>query len=232
VELDHNAWLLRLIAAEPEERSNGACRPEASPNPQFRRQISKLDALHGRLAVAASEGDHAAFALIVNRHKDWISRYLKRHIDDEEEAHDALQDILLSAWRYLGRYDPKRSFKIWLSQIVLNKTRDRARRTMVRRTTLESLHTIELAAPSSSISQETVLVREEALLRIETAMDGLPSQYREALVLTVIEDLSYSDAAARLGINRKVMENRVYRAKGRLASMLRATDLRDLVCTA
>ena len=229
VDLDASARLVRRITAKPEEGPIGIRPAEGSPNNQSPCETSERDALHAGLAIAASEGDHAAFAALVNRHKNWIYRYLTRHTDNEEDARDALQDVFLSAWRYLGRYDPRRSFKIWLSQIVLNKSRDRWRRSLVRRTTLESLSTIERIVRSSTASPETVLIRDQALLRIEAAIEELPPQYKESLVLTVIDDLSHSQAAAQLGITRKVLENRVGRAKERLASMLRASDLRDLV---
>jgi RNA polymerase sigma factor (sigma-70 family) len=226
VDLDNSAHLLRPIETKATERPSG----HASENSCEHRATSKRDSLDGRLALAAREGNHAAYAAIVNRHKDWIYRYLTRHLQDEEDARDVLHDIFLSVWRYLERYDTQRSFKIWLSQIVLNKTRDRVRRTAVRRAALESLRTLELTSSGSAVRLETLLIRDEALKRIESAMEALQPQYKQALVLTLIEDLSHSDAAAKLGIKRKVVENRVLRGKERLATLLRASDLRDLVC--
>ena len=225
VDLDDSACLYRPIAGEVEKRPNSRV-PKSTGG---RRTTSKRDALDCRLALAARKGNHAAYAAIVSRHKDWIHRYLVRHLQDEEDARDVLQDIFLSVWRYLQRYDPKRSFKIWLSQIVLNKTRDRVRRAAVRHTVLESVRSLERTC-NFTAPREILLIRDEALERIEAAMEALQPQYKQALVLTLVEDLSHSDAAAKLGIKRKVIENRVLRAKERLATLLRVSDLRDLVC--
>ena len=225
VDLDNSAYLLSLIATKATERPNA----HVSDDSCEQRVTSKRASLDCRLALAAREGNHAAYAAIVNRHKDWIYRYLVRHLQDEEDARDVLQDVFFSLWRYLQRYDPKRSFKIWLSQIVLNKTRDRVRRTAVRRGALESLRIIELTSSGSAIRLETLLIRDEALKRIEAAIEALQPQYKQALVLTLVEDLSHSEAAAKLGIKRKVIENRVLRGRERLATLLRASDLRDLV---
>jgi RNA polymerase sigma-70 factor (ECF subfamily) len=225
VQLDHSVWLLRPIGAKPESRSNR----RVPKNSLGKRHTSNRDALDVRLALAAREGNHAAFAAIVNRHKEWIYRYLQRHLQNEEDASDVLQDIYLSVWRYLGRYDPERSFKVWLSQIVLNKTRDRVRRRAVQHGAQEALGRLELTCRFCAACPETHLLRDEALQRMEAAIGALQPQYKEALVLTVIENLSDSDAAAQLRIKRKVIENRVLRAKERLASLLRVSDLRSLV---
>ena len=225
VDLDSRSYLLPPIATKATDRPNA----QVSESSCEKRRTSKSDALDNRLAVAAREGDHAAYAAIVNRHKGWICRYLTRHLQDEEDARDVLQDIFLSLWRYLHYYDPKRSFKIWLSQIVLNKTRDRVRRTAVRRTALETLQRLVLTSSGSPVALETFLIRDEALKRIEAAMEALQPQYKQALDLTLTEELSHSDAAAKLATKRKIIENRVLRAKQRLATLLRASDLRDLV---
>jgi RNA polymerase sigma factor (sigma-70 family) len=225
VQLENSIWLLRPVGAKPEGRPSRRVRESSIGN----RQPSNRDALDGRLATAAREGNHAAYGAIVNRHKEWIYRYLKRHLQDEDDASDVLQDIFLTVWRYLGRYDPQRSFKVWLSQIVLNKTRDRVRRTAVQHAAQEALVTIELTCRLCAVCPETYLLRNEALQRIEAAIGALQPQYKEALVLTVIENLSDSDAAAQLHIKRKVIENRVLRAKERLASLLRVSDLRSVV---
>ena len=225
MQLDHSVWLLRPIGAKPENRRNRRVPKNSVGN----RETPNRDALDRRLALAAREGNQAAYAAIVNWHKDWIYRYLARHLQDEEDARDVLQDIFLSVWRYLRRYDPARSFKIWLSQIVLNKTRDRVRRIAVQHTAKRSLSRLESTYNLCTACPEICLLRDEALQRIEAAIEALQPQYREALVLTVIENLSDADAAAQLGITRKVIENRVLRAKERLASLIRVSDLRSLV---
>jgi len=225
VQLDNSVWLLRPIGAKPEGRPSRRVRESSIGN----RQPSNRDALDGRLALAAREGNHAAYAAIVNRHREWIYRYLNRHLQDEEDASDVLQDIFLSVWRYLGRYDPERSFKVWLSQIVLNKTRDRVRRTAVQHAAQKALGRLESTCRLCAACPETHLLRDEALQRVEAAIGALQPQYKEALLLTVMEDVSDSDAAAQLRIKRKVIENRVQRAKERLASLLRVSDLRSLV---
>ena len=225
MQLDNSVWPLGPKGAKAEGRPSRRVRESSIGS----RQTSSRDALDGRLALAAREGNHAAYAAIVNRHKDWIYRYLNRHLEDDADASDVLQEIFLSVWRYLGRYDPQRSFKVWLSQIVLNKTRDHVRRAAVKHAAQEALGRLELICRLCAVCPETHLLGEEASQRIEAAIGALQPQYKEALVLTVIENLSDSDAAAQLRVKRKVIENRVQRAKERLASLLRVSDLRSLV---
>jgi len=182
------------------------------------------------LAVAARQGDQAAFAALMRRHKGWLYQFIRRYVADRDDAYDVLQESFVSAWGALSRFDPERPFEAWLRRIALNKCRDRARRDAVRRAALRlfgfggSDGSAESVAP---LADSTVTI-DHALRRLETAIGQLPRQLKEPLVLTMLEGLSHKDAGALLGINAKAVETRVYRAKRQLASMLSLEDLEDI----
>ncbi|MGH8205890.1 MAG: RNA polymerase sigma factor, partial [Steroidobacteraceae bacterium] len=85
------------------------------------------------LVERALGGDDAAFAQLMTRHKQWAFRFVRRYVGNADDAYDVLQYTFFSAWLALARYQPQRSFDIWLRRIALNKCRDRARREAVRR---------------------------------------------------------------------------------------------------
>lgn len=184
----------------------------------------------GALAVAARNGDQAAFAAIMRRHKSWLFRFIRRYVANSDDAYDVLQESFVSAWGALSRYDPERPFEAWLRRIALNKCRDRARRNSVRRATLHlfglsaSIAESEPATPAVERSAAT----DQALRRLENAVAALPRQLKEPLVLTVLEGLSHKDAGNLLGINAKAVETRVYRARKKLATLLSPSDLTDI----
>jgi len=95
-----------------------------------------VDLPDASLAVAARQGDQAAFAALMRRHKGWLYRFIRRYVADRDDAYDVLQESFVSAWSALSRFDPERPFEAWLRRIALNKCRDRARRDAVRRAAL------------------------------------------------------------------------------------------------
>jgi RNA polymerase sigma-70 factor (ECF subfamily) len=183
------------------------------------------------LAVAAAQGDHAAFATIMRRHKGWLYQFIRRYVADRDDAYDVLQESFVSAWAAMARFDPERPMQAWLRRIALNKCRDRARRNMVRRTALRVLGMAEQSACASEAATpgaDTTAATDEARRRLEQAIASLPQQLKEPLILTMLEDMSHKQAGELLGINPKAVETRVYRAKRRLAAMLDRGDLVDI----
>jgi RNA polymerase sigma-70 factor (ECF subfamily) len=181
------------------------------------------------LAIAARQGDHAAFAAIMRRHKGWLYRFIRRYVADRDDAYDLLQESFVSAWSALSRFDPERPFEAWLRRIALNKCRDRARRNAVRRAALALLGLGKAeGGDDSTPAPDSGAASEQARLKLEKAVADLPRQLKEPLVLTMLEGMSHKDAGEFLGINAKAVETRVYRAKRRLASVLDPSDLSDL----
>jgi RNA polymerase sigma factor CnrH len=189
-----------------------------------------VDLPDASLAVAARQGDQAAFAALMRRHKGWLYQFIRRYVADRDDAYDVLQESFVSAWGALSRFDPERPFEAWLRRIALNKCRDRARRNAVRRAALRifGFGVEGMSAESAAPLAESSVTVDHALRRLDVAIANLPRQLKEPLVLTMLEGLSHKEAGALLGINAKAVETRVYRAKRQLASMLNLEDLEDI----
>jgi RNA polymerase sigma-70 factor (ECF subfamily) len=182
------------------------------------------------LAVSARQGDQAAFAALMRRHKGWLYQFIRRYVADRDDAYDVLQESFVSAWGALSRFDPERPFEAWLRRIALNKCRDRARRDAVRRAALRlfGFGAGDMSAESIAPLADSTVAADHALHRLDIAIGKLSRQLKEPLVLTMLEGLSHKEAGALLGINAKAVETRVYRAKRQLASMLKPEDLEDI----
>ena len=192
-----------------------------------------VDPPDASLAVAARQGDQAAFAALMRRHKGWLYRFIRRYVADRDDAYDVLQESFVAAWGALSRFDPERSFEAWLRRIALNKCRDRARRDAVRRAALRlfGFGAGDMSAGSVAPLADSTVAADHALQRLDIAIGKLPRQLKEPLVLTTLEGMSHKDAGALLGINAKAVETRVYRAKRQLAFMLNLEDLEDISAT-
>ena len=189
-----------------------------------------VDLPDASLAVAARQGDQAAFAALMRRHKGWLYRFIRRYVADRDDAYDVLQESFVSAWGALSRFDPERPFEAWLRRIALNKCRDRARRDAVRRAALRlfGFGSGDISVESVAPLADSTVAADHALRRLDVAIGKLSRQLKEPLVLTMLEGLSHKEAGALLGINAKAVETRVYRAKRQLALMLNLEDLEDI----
>jgi RNA polymerase sigma-70 factor (ECF subfamily) len=179
------------------------------------------------LARAAAAGDDRAYAQLVRRHQDGLYRLLRRYAGDPDEAYEATQEAFIAAWTALSRYDPARPFGAWLRTIAINKARDRARRARVRRLlfgarALDDMAEREGADPAPAADQQ--LARRQAEAALDRAVAALPESLRAPLVLTAFDGCSHAEAAAILGRSAKAVELSVYRARRRLAEVLRLDD--------
>lgn len=179
------------------------------------------DASDADLAERAARGDEPAFTALMRRYKDRLYRLVRRHVGDAEEAYDVVQDSFIAAWGAMARYDPSRSFWVWLARIALNKCRDRGRRLFVRRL-IRGTASLDAAGdiPDNTPSPETIVGDRQAVARLDREIVALPTILKEALILTALDGLSQSEAAEVLGVSTKAIETRVSRARARLAGRL------------
>jgi len=176
----------------------------------------------GELARRALGGEQAAFASLMEQHRNGVYRLVLTQTGDPDEAVDITQEAFIAAFAALDRYDAERPFKVWISRIAINKCRDWARRRAVRRfftfaTPIEEAYEIaDLAAtPEEQLSQS----REQE--KLIAAIAQLPPKLKEVLILRTIEEFSQNEVAQTLGITSKAVEMRLYRARNMLLGLLR-----------
>ncbi len=169
------------------------------------------------------DGDEAAFGVLVARHRDRLWAVALRTLHDPDEAADALQDALVSAFRRAGSYRGDAAVTTWLHRIVVNACLDRARRQAVRRTDpLTDDHGHERVPSTPPDSVESVAedsARRDAVL---AALRALPVKQRAALVLVDMEGYSVSEAAHLLDCPTGTVKSRCSRGRASLLPLLGA----------
>lgn len=163
----------------------------------------------------------------MTNHKYWVYRYVRRYVQDQDDAYDILQESFTAAWSALARFDTNRSFTIWLRRIALNKCRDYGRKQKVYKTAL-SLFGITAGTTESdyaSDAPEDLNDAQQTFLKLRKAVATLPTSLRDPLILTAFENLSHKEAGDVLGLSPKAIELRVYRAKKTLETILDRSDL-------
>jgi RNA polymerase sigma-70 factor (ECF subfamily) len=162
------------------------------------------------LLAAHVAGDPLAFTELVRRHQARLWAVALRTLADREEAADALQDALLSAYRAASRFRGESAVTTWLHRIVVNACLDRARRRHSR-PTVPLIEVDPIPAPAPD--RETALV-------VRAALAQLPVDQRAALVLVDLQGYPVAEAAAILGIAEGTVKSRCARGRARLAILL------------
>jgi RNA polymerase sigma-70 factor (ECF subfamily) len=169
------------------------------------------------LLAAHVSGDTEAFAELVRRHKDRLWAVALRTTGDREDASDALQDALVSAYRNAASYRGDAAVTTWLHRIVVNASLDALRRRAARRSVPLSDEDVRLADPSDALGdRETSVV-------VAQALDTLPPDQRVAIVLVDIQGYSIEEAARILDCAQGTVKSRCSRGRARLAPLLRPT---------
>lgn len=167
------------------------------------------------LLAAHVAGDGEAFGLLVARHQDRLWAVALRTLGDREEAADALQDALLSAYRAAGTYRGEAKVTTWLHRIVVNACLDRVRRANARPTV-----PLTDAEAASRAERRDALAERETALEVEAALAGLVPDQRLAIILVDLHGMSVEEAAAVLEVPPGTVKSRCSRGRARLALSL------------
>lgn len=174
-----------------------------------------------RAVALALAGGQAGFDTLMAAHRSAVFRVVRGHVGNDADALDVTQESFVAAFLALRRYDPARSFRAWVLRIALNKCRDWARRRAVRRflsLALPMEHA--LAVADTAQEPEAALASRREVDRIHAALAALPDTLKEPMLLCAIEGLAQDEAAAILGISRKAVETRIYRARQKLSYLI------------
>lgn len=172
------------------------------------------------LLAAHVEGDSDAFNELVRRHRDRLWAVALRTTCDPEEAADALQDALISAFRRAETFRGDAQVTTWLHRIVVNACLDRLRRRGARPT--EPLPEDEDRAAVLAVSELSDSVAEVGERRVDVmaALRQINEEQRAALVLVDMEGYSVDEAARILGCAPGTVKSRCSRGRRELAPLL------------
>jgi RNA polymerase sigma-70 factor (ECF subfamily) len=183
-------------------------------------------------------GDAEAFGLLFSRHKDRLWAVALRTVCDPEDAADALQEAMISAFRRAGDFRGDSAVTTWLHRIVINASLDRLRRRPTRSVSwsgdpdaLET-HLMQATGGGSSLtgappggsglaaSPADAADAIETKLDVDAALRMLPAQQRTALVLVDMLGYPVADAAEILGVSTGTVKSRCARGRARLLPYL------------
>jgi len=157
-------------------------------------------------------GDNDAFGMLFTRHKDRLWSVAVRTLGDAEEAADALQDAMISAFRQASSFRGDSAVTTWLHRIVVNACLDRLRR-RASRPTVSGLDERAMDALSPVLAGADPAASAETSLDVVAALRTLPPDQQAVLVLVDMLGYSVADAAAVLGISPGTVKSRCARGR-------------------
>lgn len=176
------------------------------------------------LVSAVLEGDQERFGDLVERYQGRLVNYLFRLLRNADDAHELAQEVFLKVYQVLDRYDPQYKFSTWLFRVAQNAAIDQIRR---RRLKLVSLHQEDAGGesrdwdlPSPERSPYGQLRNQERGGAIQQAIEALPWEYRELILLRHYGELAYEEIAQLKKMPLGTVKNKLFRGRQMLKEKL------------
>ncbi|MFE9934337.1 RNA polymerase sigma factor [Streptomyces sp. NPDC005533] len=171
------------------------------------------------LVARASEGDDAAFEVLVRRHSDAMLRLASRLLGSDVEAEDAVQESFVSAWRRLPDFRGDAAFSSWMYRIVTNRCLDMLRSERSYRP-LDSVP--EPMAPDHQVSPLRAAEASDSVKALATALETLTPEQRACWVLRELHGMGYEEIAGVVEISETAVRGRIFRARRSLMEAMQA----------
>jgi RNA polymerase sigma-70 factor, ECF subfamily len=182
------------------------------------------------LVARAVAGDQRAYELLVLKYQRRIERLIGRMVRDTDLVEDIAQETFIRAWRALGQFRGEAQFYTWLYRIAVNTAKkalvDLKRDPLVSESALRggddddetSSVENELTSPETP---ETVLAAKEIAATVNSAMEALPEELRQAVTLREIEGLSYEEIAEAMNCPIGTVRSRIFRAREAISAKVK-----------
>jgi RNA polymerase sigma-70 factor, ECF subfamily len=175
-------------------------------------------------------GDQKAYGLLVLKYQRRIERLIGRMVRDVDLVPDLAQETFLRAYRALPQFRGDAQFYTWLYRIAVNTAKkamvELSRNPVMTESALRGKDDDdETYVPGRELTTdetpETVIAAQEIAQAVNTAMDALPEDLRQAIVLREIEGMSYEDIAAAMDCPIGTVRSRIFRAREAISAKVK-----------
>ncbi len=180
--------------------------------------------------VRVQQGDVDAFEQLVVKHQKRLLNIAMRILNDYDEACECVQDAFVAAFRAIKTFRREAKFSTWLISITLNHARNRLKQLKTRSGRIafsindaveNETGKIAIDLPSHEPSALEQLQQRDVQARVRDCIDALDQEYREVIVLRDVQDLSYDEIGAALGIREGTVKSRLFRARDAVKDCLK-----------
>ena len=207
------------------------------PIPSFRTVVPPDDASEEEilaLVESAKAGDEEAFASLVEQYERFVynvaCRVLSASGQPQDMADDVSQEAFVKVWRNLSRFRGECTFSTWLFRITVNCAKDAVRSAMRRPAASlsfageedeDGLTEWDIPVTSGDTVPEDALDRRETVLAVRRALEALPEDQRQVIVMRDLHGLPYQEISSLLGVELGTVKSRLNRGRANLKTILK-----------
>lgn len=166
------------------------------------------------------EGDKTAFDELVERYYKQIYRFLVRFTGRPHLAEDLIQDVFVKVYRSASTFDSSKKFRPWLYSIAANRARDALRSAgrsekqifIQKNAGDDEQMSLEHLLPGSPSSPDMQMIAQETSEKVKAALQEMPDNLREILILAYYDQMPYKEIADSLGIPLGTVKSRLHKA--------------------
>lgn len=183
------------------------------------------------MIMRCKKGDREAFNYLVTKYQKQVFNIAYGMLSDYEDASDASQEVFVKVYRYISAFRGQSSFTTWLYRVCSNVCNDILRKRQRRGITVsldtddeEDNGTTELPSEEPGPYEQLELTERQRVVR--SAIDSLRNEYREIIIYSDMQQLSYEETAAILKCPVGTVKSRLNRARNALRKKL--SDSKEL----
>jgi RNA polymerase sigma-70 factor (ECF subfamily) len=176
------------------------------------------------LVDKAASGETAAFVELMRRYNRKLYQTARALVGTNPEAEDIVQETWMRAYAHFADFRKQSALATWLLRILTNEALGRKRKAKRAREfealSGEAMSSVIMFPGSHGFDPESSLARTQMRHLLESAIDALPDDFRQVLVLRLVEELSGSEVAEILGIPEATVKTRLHRARALIQQQL------------
>ena len=170
-------------------------------------------------------GFDQALQVLVERYESRVQQFVTRYTHNVLDAEDVVQETFLRVFRSRHRYERIAKFSTWLYTIAFNLTKSLFKRSSKMKTSSifaqdDEEHDFERELVNDSILPDLSLDQSMCLKHIENALEVIPKEFKEAVLLRDIQNLTYEEIVEITGVPMGTVKSRINRGRARLKTIL------------
>ncbi|CAM5200079.1 RNA polymerase sigma factor RpoE [Oligella ureolytica] len=179
------------------------------------------------LVKRAQAGEKRAFELLVTKYQRRILRLLGRILHNQSDVEDIAQETFLKAYRALPKFRNESAFYTWLYRIAVNTARNHISSKHNQVFVSDQIESRDgetfslLDNLTDGETPETHMHNRELIEALQAALDELPEQLRQAIVLRELEGLSYEEISTAMDCPVGTVRSRIFRAREAISERLK-----------
>ena len=189
-------------------------------------QVEEFDSKQERdVILRCQERDTSAMGTLVVQYQHWVYNIAYGLLGHHEDAEDVAQDVFLSVWQNINKFQFRSQFSTWLYKIVKNKCLNLIDQRKRRKTEPMEIDDSQPWIPLDNVTPEQEVIQSERNQILHQALDKLKESYRTILILRELRQLSYEEIAEILDCTLGRVKSRLHEARKALRTELERIDL-------